>query len=476
MMTFIKKYKPEILLVFFIFLTLVFTHMNTFIANDDIPYSLYFRTSNRVTSIFGIMKNQIFDYSHISSRIIIHSVVQFLLMFGKNLWSILNPLCIVIFIVYACKLSLLFNNDKKNVNYILIIISTVLYLLLFSYKRIIYWVAGSVNYVWPGTLLMIILYYYYKYGFCKYKLVNTFVIFFLSMLCECTMVFMITFVIGNFIIEWYQKKKINSDYFFYFLGLLGSLIILLSPSTGLRMSADDIWNNLSLFDKLNLTIPVISHNLLDFKNYLNVLPYLFIMAMIFKMFYFKIRYSILLTLLITIIYALIMIFNIEWLYFVLVIILVLTEFFICIKTKKLSYFVMALSFYAVVYFNIFTPLYWASRPNYFFYCYMIIYILQLLSLINCKNVVIKLFFFIIFGYLVANELIVYYNIGSIYQNRLKNIEKCRNDRCHNLVLRKIPDKYDIYHMDINLPDRGYFTYQPFIDYYGLSNDIVIEYK
>ena len=76
------------------YLILVYCHFQTFIINDDLPYSLYFRVNDRITDLKGVIINQIFDYSHISPRVFIHTMVQLLLIFNKDLWSILNPLVI----------------------------------------------------------------------------------------------------------------------------------------------------------------------------------------------------------------------------------------------------------------------------------------------------------------------------------------------------------------------------------------------
>ena len=96
MLELLKKRKFEIIFFLLFFIILLYTHLNTFVANDDLPYSLFFRQTNRITNIMGVIKNQVFDYCHISSRIIVHSIVQFLLIFNKNLWSILNPIMILL--------------------------------------------------------------------------------------------------------------------------------------------------------------------------------------------------------------------------------------------------------------------------------------------------------------------------------------------------------------------------------------------
>lgn len=153
-------------------LCLIYCSINTFIINDDLPYSFFHRTSTRITNIKQILGNQIADYKNISPRVFVHCVVQFLLIFGKSVWSIVNSIVIVLSMFVMNQISGLYSKKKNTVLSILIIISSFLSMIL--YKKIIYWVAGSVNYVWIGLYLLILLYYYLKNGYSKNKIVNIF--------------------------------------------------------------------------------------------------------------------------------------------------------------------------------------------------------------------------------------------------------------------------------------------------------------
>ena len=57
-----KKNKYLYLITLILFIALLYTHFNTFLANDDIPYMFLYRTDVRVESILDAIKNQYTDY------------------------------------------------------------------------------------------------------------------------------------------------------------------------------------------------------------------------------------------------------------------------------------------------------------------------------------------------------------------------------------------------------------------------------
>ena len=122
-MTWIKNNKWSILFLTLLFGILVYCHFNTFIINDDLPYSLFFRGPNRITNLKEVLINQIFDYSHISARVFIHIIVQALLIFDKNLWSILNPLVIILIIILMSYIVYEITLKKLKPFYIILLMS-----------------------------------------------------------------------------------------------------------------------------------------------------------------------------------------------------------------------------------------------------------------------------------------------------------------------------------------------------------------
>ena len=139
------------LITLIIFIILLYTHLNTYLANDDLPYMFFNRTDVRINSILDVLKNQYVDYFNISGRIFVHTILQSVLIFDKQLWSVINPIMIITTIILIIKIIEIKNKKVDKLLSLLLGIS--LYLILFKYKKIIYWVAGSVNYVWVFTFL-----------------------------------------------------------------------------------------------------------------------------------------------------------------------------------------------------------------------------------------------------------------------------------------------------------------------------------
>lgn len=466
-----------LILVVITLLVLIYTHSKTFLANDDLPYMFLYRSEVRVNSILDAIKNQWADYFNINGRIFVHIVLQIVLIFDKSLWTLLNPLMIIASIVLLMKLVEVDLNKINKIYSFLLAMS--LYLSIINYKKIIYWVAGSVNYVWVCVFLLIVLYLFYKNGFSKKKFVNLAIIFILCMIHECTMVFTIVFVLGNMIIDWYKFKKFDKKYLFYVLGFLGSLVLLLSPANQHRLVSDEVWNQLNLIEKLMRSIPVISKNILNLMNYKYILSYFYVLVILLLLKGNNDKVSKVNILLIIVNMLLIYLIGSNWLYVSLVILLVMGENYSYLKEKKYYKIILCLSIYAVIYFNIISPTYAAGRPNYYFYMYIIYLSIKQFNRYNFNNY--KKYFLLVIPIstiiLLYNEVEIYREIGSYHQKRLVQIDEFINqDESNILYLEKIPNKYSNYHMDINNPDNDWFTYNYFTYYYSISNGTEIVYK
>ena len=79
-------------------------------------------------------------------------------------------------------------------------------------------------------------------------------------------------------------------------------------------------------------------------------------------------------------------------------------------------------------------------------------------------------------FLLSYEVYIYRNIGNYHEQRINEInEYKKNKNSDTLYLIEIPYKYETYHMDINLPDKNWFTYKNFINYYNLPEETIIKY-
>ena len=474
---FIKINKLSVLLLIGLFFVLMYCHFNTMILNDDLPYSLYFRVNNRITDIVGVLKNQYSDYFHLNARVFLHFIVQFLLIYDKNLWSVLNPLVIVFSIgVMAFFIKKITKVNLKNIYYI--VFATTGYFLLYRFKYLIYWVAGSVNYVWVFFVLMLVFVYYFQFGLLKYKKITCMICLFVSILCEVSAIFMIGLVISDYVIQILFKKEnkgiIKYYIIFLVLSVLGFSFILFAPSTLNRLSGDKAWESLSFIDKLLLTLPVISSNM--FKTYMyNLYPFIYSCSLVYYFCNKNVKKGIIFALLLVSLYVLCYICGgLTW--FVLSLMLFFVQSFIFIYKKDYKLLVLLVSSYLVAYSLCITNEYSYGRVNFHFLLFNYIFSLYNFLIIGKKQIkILKVFFVITASVLVIMEIHIYTYIGQVKKERLKSIESVQRGDTNVLETKLIKKNYDSFHVDANSPiDKKYWAYEPFKDYYKLPDDIEIK--
>lgn len=470
----IKEKKMVIIFLILLFGVLVYCHFQTFIINDDLPYSLYFRANNRVTDILGIIKNQVFDYSHISPRVFIHFVVQFLLMFDKNLWSILNPLVIIGIIVLMSYI--IYELTKKKARFIYILFaSTVIFLLLYNYKYLVYWVAGSVNYVWVFLLYLLMIIYDLKIGFLKKPILTFFLCLGFSCLCEATSILMIILLLSDLFCKLFvekEDKKIIIKYIFYLIGaFLGFAFLMLSPSNLGRMAGNSEWASLNVFEKLFKAIPIISNKMFNVFDIYNLYPLLLLISIIYYLRKDRgFKWLILSA-------GLLMILSVvtSWGWFLFGILLLLFQCYIFVKNKDYKLIGILLGGYAVIYSLAITTEYAACRTGFHLSLLMGMFIIYNFIYENDFSKRLKTILIITLICTIIFEIIIYSYIGTVKIEREKSLNKVLNGDSQVLEVKIIKTPFDKFHIDANSPsDKNYWAYAAFEDYYKLSENIRIK--
>ena len=368
MKNFVKTNKLSILILFLVFLILVFCHFQTLILNDDLPYSLYFRETNRITNLKEVIINQIFDYSHISPRVFIHVIVQSLLIFDKNLWSILNPLVICLIIILMSYILYEFTGKKTKFLYF-ILASTCLFLISYYYKYLVYWVAGSVNYVWIFLIMLLFILYYLKIGFIKKNFLTFFLCLIVSILCEASAIFVIVLLISDYIIkrviEKYDRKIVIKYIVYLFAALIGFSFLMFSPSNmGRMVGFDDSWSSLNIFEKLFISIPVISLKNFNGFTFYNLFPIFWYISIVYNMHDKLCRKNIIILAAAMLFMLFGFVLNDGWFYFVFGLLLLFMQIVILFNNKDYNLIGVLIGGYAILYSLAVTPDYAASRPGF----------------------------------------------------------------------------------------------------------------
>ena len=480
-----QKNKYSIILLLFVFIVFTYCSLQAFPINDDLPYSFFYRGSTRVTTIKQIILNQMSDYLTINGRFFIHCVVQFMLMFNRNLFSFINSLCLVVTFTYLKKIItfyLLKNQIERKISntfFLLMIIG--LFLLIGNLKYMVYWVAGSVNYIWVFTGLVIFLYYYLKYGLLKYKVLNCILFLSFSIIHECSFVFMLFIIIGDFvknIVERKKRKHINVYILYLLLAIIGGLFVIKSPGNAARMAVSQGWYNMSIIERFSISLPVIAKSIFNVFDLNNLLPTVFLISLNIYVFIRGCKLLKVLNILSIIVSIVSFITGNGWIYFILSILIFILLIIHNYNEKNNNMSVLLISFYAVVFSMAITPEFKGGRPNYYLFLFMIIYIcifinviLKRLKFVNLIKLIIIVFCFVMIGY----EYKIYSYIGNVQKVRLKQIDKVKKDKLNVLEYKKIDEKYAKYHADANgAGEKDYWAYRYFVTYYDLPDDIEIK--
>lgn len=477
----IKKYIKDKKFVFVILLilfgVLVYTSFNTFLANDDLAYSFFRRLNTRVTNLFQVVWDNLRYYKSLNGRFLVHCIVMTLLIFGKNLWSVLNPLVSVslLFIIYLIIMKK--TEAKTYQKIILALLLPICYLLLYEFKGLIYWVAGSVNYLWVTFFLFIFIYLYLTKDINKKR--YYFLVFILSTLHENSFVFLLVFFLILSLIEYLKKKKFT--YLKFLIPVIfGGSLLLLAPGNLSRANSYPEWNQLSLIAKMQTSIPVVSDFTFKLFNFNNLIPTIYIFAILCKLFTLKTKREIKLPLIVSLILGmLISVTTPTYGTYILAIIAFVADIFIHYIDKDLDLIPLQFGFYAVAFSMVITPLYYFSRGSFSLMFYFILmsakYYVDIFKPFKKMSIIMFVCLLSSFSFLIYKEVNIYYHIGKIYQKRVEAINefKERDNGDKVLFLKAIPEEYAKYHVDANLMEKGYFTYPFFLWYYDLPDDTII---
>lgn len=202
-----------------------------------------------VTSVSDIISSQVWHYSNVNGRFLVHFVEQFFAgIAGKPLFNILNTLVYVLLIWQIFRLITRHIGSKTLIISNLLLFLFLSSILFFSFPgQTMLWMAGSVNYQWAMAVLLIVINVFFKSslkesdnGFGCY--LKHFFLFLFAIIAGWTQEGIVIPIIGALIV-WLivHRSGITISRVIILVGLLfGVLLIVISPGTINRIASSNL--------------------------------------------------------------------------------------------------------------------------------------------------------------------------------------------------------------------------------------------
>lgn len=223
----------------FVFLTFLVLNFFTPFNGDDYLYAFNYADGSRIGNLFDVFQSQWHHYLTVNGRVIPHILEQmFAGLTGKWLFDLFNS--------FLCTLLLFLINrvifDKlpqlKHLQMFLLGVTFVVSLMLFSYPgQTMFWMAGSLNYLLPTVLALIVLFL-----FESDKHHSLILLCFLAIISGwCQEAISIPFCASLWLLLVLDKSYRTPKHLVLALGYaLGTCLIVFSPGTLSRLSTNEI--------------------------------------------------------------------------------------------------------------------------------------------------------------------------------------------------------------------------------------------
>ena len=145
-----KKFNTIFTLITFLVFAIIFFLLNNSTVlqwNDDFSYS----NAKSIKDVFSLAFNEYFNWN---GRVFTNIVLRLMLMLDKNIFNIFNTIIFILlnylvvwYSTYGIKIS-------QGLKVVLFTFSIFLTIFFIPDQDVLFWVVGSINYIWPATLLL----------------------------------------------------------------------------------------------------------------------------------------------------------------------------------------------------------------------------------------------------------------------------------------------------------------------------------
>ena len=154
----IKEF-AKIGLILLILISIYLLNHSVLLSPDDYTYTFVKGTyaTERVDSLENCLETAKYFYKNWTGRVIPHVLIGIFRNINPIIYEIVNTIVFMIFIYLIPKVL----NKKSSFLSILSVFGYFAFSKMFGEKFA--WISGSFNYLWPSTMLLILVYYFYNY-------------------------------------------------------------------------------------------------------------------------------------------------------------------------------------------------------------------------------------------------------------------------------------------------------------------------
>lgn len=467
-----------------IYIILFYCGLNTFNSNDDLPYSFMYRGEQRITSLGQVLEMQLSDYKIMNGRFIVHCVVQTLLIFNRVLFAIINPVFILGLTILGYLIIKKIMKIENKKSYIIPASVFILFMIIYSHKYLMYWIAGSVNYIWTLIVAVIIYYSYLKTKFNKCIIFNVVLFLIASLLHESLITYAVMFLIISIILDTIENKKLNIKKFLYFIPIIiGIKFLILSPGNATRTDMYPQWYNQSIMSRILESLPVVSYNCFNIKNIYNIIPLIYIISLFISFSTININKKIKIFFNSILVLSCVVgaILDNGYIYLGIIGLVTIMEIYYSIIKERKEVIPFLLSMYAVTFSMIITPLYDSTRPNiYLYFALILLLIIHIIDFTYNKekiNKIIRIVVYLTGILMLLFEIYELTYIGNIHQRRVKDITDANLKNSEVVYLEKVESPADIFQIEPNtIFYENYYSTKYYKQYYNIPKDMKIDMK
>lgn len=156
-------------IIAFVFCTVFILNYYTQYTSDDYMYHYFFdygmphEETRVLESIWEIPKSMINHYNLWNGRVFVHGIIQFFMMFDKNIFNVFNTIIYIILglIIYKH----IFPCSKEYIPIWLLSIYILMWIFIPIFGQSVLWLSGSINYLWMAVIILAFLFPYRKHEY-----------------------------------------------------------------------------------------------------------------------------------------------------------------------------------------------------------------------------------------------------------------------------------------------------------------------